>query len=107
MDKSICVICDNLVPISCLHKYFPNELPLELMRQKLQPPANLQPMFWLQPPCKVLEGMLLPTRGILLHPPLLLNSPQLSICATCFESLGKFHTTSHHNSSLQTGLILE
>ncbi len=23
MDKSICVVCDNLVPISSLHKYFP------------------------------------------------------------------------------------
>jgi hypothetical protein len=52
-------------------------------------------------------SMLLPTRGILLHPPLLLDFPQLSICATCFESLGKFCTTGHQNSSLQMGFIWE
>jgi len=32
IDESICVVCDNLVPISSLHKYFPYELLLELMR---------------------------------------------------------------------------
>jgi hypothetical protein len=31
IDESICVVCDNLVPISSLHKYFPYELLLELM----------------------------------------------------------------------------
>ncbi len=33
-DESIYVVCDILVPISSLHKYFHNELPLELMRRK-------------------------------------------------------------------------
>ncbi len=32
LDKSICVVCDNLVPISSLHKYFLDELPLKFMR---------------------------------------------------------------------------
>ncbi len=32
IDKSICVVCENLVPISSLHKYVPYEILLELMR---------------------------------------------------------------------------
>jgi hypothetical protein len=92
IDESICVVCDNLVPISFLNKYFLEELPLELMRKKLQPPLNLPPTllnhYALQPTCKIFEGMLLSTRGISSHPPLLPNFPQLSICTlSCIISL--------------------
>jgi hypothetical protein len=31
IDESICVVCDNLVSISSLHKYFPYELLLKFM----------------------------------------------------------------------------
>jgi hypothetical protein len=92
MDESICVVYDNLVPISSLHKYFLDKLPLKLMRQKLQPPTNLPTLlnrYVFQPPCKILKGMSLSTSEILSHPPLLLSSPQFSIYTTCFESLKK------------------
>ncbi len=66
--ESICVVCDNLVPISSLHKYFPYEILLEFMRWKLQPFANLPPSFFnllcTSTPCKILEGMLLSIGGI-------------------------------------------
>ncbi len=59
------------------------------MRRKLQPhvdlPLVLLNRYVLQPPCKILEGLFLSTRGILSHLPLLSDSPQLSICTKCFE----------------------
>ncbi len=92
MDKSICVVYDNLDPISSLRKYFLDGLPLQLMKQKLllvDLPLVLQNHCVFQPPCKIFENMLLSVGGNLSHPPLLLDSPQLSICTTCFESFQK------------------
>jgi hypothetical protein len=41
MDESICVVCNNLVLTSTLQQYYLYDLPLELMRKKLQPPPDL------------------------------------------------------------------
>ncbi len=46
IKDSICVVCDNLVPISSLHKHFTYELFLGLMGWKLQHFANPPPTLF-------------------------------------------------------------
>jgi hypothetical protein len=79
------------------------------MRKKLQPLLELPPTFLnhyaLQPTCKIFEGMLLSTRGISSHPPLLQNFPQLSICTmSCIVSLRKASYNGPSQFAIANGL---
>jgi hypothetical protein len=47
MDESIYVVCDILVPISSLHKYFHTELPLKLTRQNYNFLHTSHQLFWI------------------------------------------------------------
>jgi hypothetical protein len=79
------------------------------MKQKLllaDLPLVLYNHYVFQPPCKILENMLLSIGGILSHPPLLLDSPQLSICTTCFESFKKVSYNGPPQFAIANGLYM-